>query len=60
MAGSGCQQTWKGLTDKKKKKHFFDINKAFYFTKILKYPIVVNPQMKYSSQFQVPAMILMF
>ena len=54
MAGSGCQQT------KKKNKRFFDLNKAFYFTKILKYPIVVNPQMKYSSQFQVTAMILMF
>ena len=56
--GTGSQQTWQGHPDKKKS--FFDLNKAFYVTKILKYPIVEHPHMKQSCsiQFQVLGMIL--
>ncbi len=61
LAGTGCQQSWQGHPGKEQK-YFFDFNKAIYVTKILKYPPVVHPYMKYmcSSEFQVPGMILQF
>lgn len=44
----------------KKQIFCFDLNKVFYVTKILKYHLVVQPNMKYrwSNQFQIPGTIL--